>query len=80
MNTILDFDFENKEVVMQLITAIEKEYGKSVVRIPYLEPSEDFIGVFEIRAIFTDFRLLEGYIYVESEVDHVTVRVEGTYY
>lgn len=76
----LDFDFENQEIVMQLIRAIEKEYGKSVVRIPYLEPSEEFMDVFEIRAIFSDFGLLEGHIVVESEHDHVTVRVEGTYY
>ena len=77
---LLDFDFENQEIVMQLVQAIEKEYGKSIVRIPYLEPSEDLIGVFEIRAIFSDFGLLEGHIFVESEHDHVTVRVEGTYY
>ena len=76
----MEFDYEQTEVVMQLIRAIEKEYGKSIIRIPYLEPSEEFMDTFELRAIFSDFGLLEGQVYVESSEDHVTVRVEGTYY
>jgi hypothetical protein len=75
----MDFDYEQKEVVDELIKSIEAEYGKSVVRIAYLEATDDPY-IFDIKVIFTDFRLLDGHIVIRPMGDIVTVRIVGTYY
>ena len=75
----MDFDYEQKEIVDELIKGIEAEYGKSVVRIAYLEATDNPY-IFDIKVIFTDFRLLDGQIVIQPIDDIVTVRIQGIYY
>jgi hypothetical protein len=75
----MEFDHEHKEIIEELIKGIEAEYGKSVVRIAYLEPTEEPL-IFDIKAIFTDFRLLDGQIVIQPFEDFVTIRIQGIYY
>lgn len=75
----MEFDYEQKEIVDELIKVIEAEYGKSVVRIAYLEPTDDPY-LFDLKLIFTDFVLLDGYIVIHPMEDIATIRIVGTYY
>jgi hypothetical protein len=71
-------DFEEVEFADEMIRAIEKDYGRSVARIPYFER----VGrhSFDIKIIFTDFRLLEGEIKVVPSFPLISVQIHGTYY
>jgi hypothetical protein len=77
--TMMNLDFENDEIADELIRAIEKDYGRGIARIPYFE-RVDFC-TFEIKIIFTDFKLLEGIVQVVPFHGFgATVKVDGIYY
>lgn len=61
-----------------LLRAIEKDYGRSIAKIPKFER----IGKreFLISIIFTDFRLLEAEIKVHEIYGLPAVKIEGKYY
>jgi hypothetical protein len=74
----LDFDDE-EDIADHIIGAIEKDYGRTIARIPYFERTSH--NTFEIKVVFADFRLLEAEIIVSPYyVDGLsTIRVEGIY-
>lgn len=72
--------FDEQDIADEVIRNIEKEYGRSIARIPFFERSEDEPFCFDIKIIFTDFKLLEGKIQVIPFFDMATVKVEGIYY
>jgi hypothetical protein len=73
------FDFDDTEIADEIIRAIEKDYGRGIARIPMFERT-DFC-TFDIKVIFTDFKLLEATIQVIPFFDDMaTVRVEGIYF
>ncbi len=73
--------FENEDIADEVLKNIEKEYGRSIARIPYFEQSDMEHNCFDIKIIFTDFKLLEGQIQVLPFYGMgATIRVSGTYY
>jgi hypothetical protein len=73
------FDFNDVDIADEVIRSIESEYGRSIARIPYFERASE-PNSFDIKIIFSDFKLLEGKIQVMPYLDIATVRVSGTYY
>ena len=74
----LDFtDFDDTEIADEVFRAIEKDYGRGIARVPYFERT-DFC-TFDIKIVFTDFKLLEAKIFVIPFHGMATVRVEGIY-
>ena len=80
VQTIMMYDFYEDDIADTVIRNIEKEYGRSIARIPYFERSDEEPYSFDVKIIFTDFKLLEGKIQVVPFLDMATVRVLGTYY
>jgi hypothetical protein len=83
MTNHFDIDLENADFADMMIQAIERDYGRSIARIPYFEKSGQF--EFELKVVFTDFRLLEATIsilpdYVNLSLESSTIQIEGTYY
>jgi hypothetical protein len=74
------FDFEDVEIADEVIRAIEKDYGRSIARIPFFERSAIEPYSFDIKIIFTDFKLLEGKIQVVPNFGMAEVRMNGIYY
>ena len=77
--------FNDLDIADEVLRNIELEYGRSIARIPYFERSEMEHNCFDIKVIFTDFKLLEGQIRVIPMWDNMfdigaTIRVSGTYY
>ena len=69
------------DIADEVLRNIEMEYGKSIARIPYFEKSEYEHNCFDMKIIFTDFKLLEGQIHVLPFYEMgATVKVSGTYY
>lgn len=61
-----------------LIKAIEKDYGRTIMKIPKFRR----IGytTFLISVIFSDYRLLEGEIEVFELYGMPAIKLEGTYF
>ena len=72
-------NFDDLDIADEVIGHIEKEYGRSIARIPYFERSFE-PNSFDIKIIFTDFKLLEGKIQVVPFHGLASIRVSGTYY
>lgn len=77
--------FNDQDIADEILRNIEQEYGRSIARIPYLQKSDVEQNCFDIKIIFTDFKLLEGQIRVIPMWDNLfdvsaTIRVSGTYY
>lgn len=71
-------NFDDEDIADEVLRAIEKDYGRSIARIPYFER----VGfcTFEIKVVFTDFKILEAKIKIVPFMDDMaTVRVEGIY-
>jgi hypothetical protein len=71
--------FEEMDIADDIIRNIEKDYGRSIARIPYFERSDEPYS-FDIKIIFTDFKLLEGTIKVVPCWGMASVQVNGIYY
>jgi hypothetical protein len=74
-----DIDLDGHDFGDELVRQIEKDYGRTIVRIPYFEHADE-PNTFDIKVIFSDFKLLEGQIRVVPLFDFATIRVSGTYY
>jgi hypothetical protein len=75
-----NFELEGIDLADQVISSIEKNYGRTIARIPFFERTGQY--TFDLKVIFADFRLLEATImivphYVEG---FSTIRVEGEYF
>lgn len=73
-----EIDMDNSDVTDEIIRAIEKDYGRSVARIPYFHRSFD--QSFDIKIVFTDFGLLEANIKVTLSEGIPTIEIQGVYY
>lgn len=72
-------NIEELEISDELLRAIENDYGRGIARIPYFERADEPY-TFDIKIVFTDFRLMEGKIMVIPYFDMAKVMVEGIYY
>jgi hypothetical protein len=72
-------DFDEEDIADHIIGAIEKDYGRMIARIPYFERTGE--TTFELKVIFSDFKLLEAEIQVVPYyIDGLsTIKVEGIY-
>jgi hypothetical protein len=74
------FDMDHEDFADEIFRKIEKDYGRGIARVPYFERSDEPY-CFDIKIIFTDFKLLEGTIRVVPFYEFgATVQVEGIYY
>lgn len=73
-----DIDFEGIDIADQIIEALEKDYGRSVHRIPKFKQTGRY--TFEISCIFTDYRRLEADIKMDQVYDLPTITIHGIYY
>lgn len=73
-----DIDLDEQDFADEMIRQIEKDYGRSVARIPYFRYADE-PHAFDIKIIFTDFRLLEAKINVKFIYGLPTVTIQGTY-
>ncbi|MBT2728376.1 hypothetical protein J7E63_15715 [Bacillus sp. ISL-75] len=71
-------DFNGVDFADDLLRSIEKDYGKSIMKIPKFKR----IGstLFEISIIFSDYRLLEAEINIAEIYGMPAIKVNGTYY
>ena len=75
---IFDFD-DDLDIADEVIRNIEREYGRTIARIPYFEENRPY--QYDFKIIFSDFKLLEGKMQISiNHYDMPTVRVSGTYY
>jgi hypothetical protein len=75
----MNLDFYDLDIADELIRAIEKDYGRGIARIPHFERADE-PHTFDVKIVFTDFRLFEGTIQVIPFFDMASVKVEGIYY
>jgi hypothetical protein len=73
------YDFEDVEIADEVLRKIEKDYGRTIARIPFFERAKE-PNTFDIKVVFSDFRLLEAKIRVIPLFDLATIQVEGIYY
>jgi hypothetical protein len=72
-------NLEELDISDDIIRAIENDYGRGIARIPYFERANEPY-TFNIKIIFSDFRLMEGKVIVVPYYDMAQVMVEGIYY
>jgi hypothetical protein len=71
-------DLENVDFADEMIRAIEKDYGRTIVRIPKFNKRS--ATSFDITIVFTDFRILEAVISIE-EINYLpTLVIQGCYF
>lgn len=77
----IDIDLENGDFADEMIRHIENDYGRSIARIADFERAKE-PHTFNIKIIFTDFRLLDAKIQVMqfSCFDQPSIQIVGTYY
>ena len=71
-------NIEELDMADELLRQIENDYGRGIARIPYFERADETY-TFDIKIIFTDFRLMEGKIIIIPFYDMAKVMVEGIY-
>ena len=71
-------NIEELDMADELLRQIENDYGRGIARIPYFERADEPY-TFDIKIIFTDFRLMEGKIIIIPFFDMAKVMVEGIY-
>lgn len=72
-------DLEHQDFADEMFRAIEKDYGRSIARIPKFERISKFN--FLISIIFMDFRLMEAEIIVtEAGYGVPHVEIHGEYF
>lgn len=62
----------------EMIAAIETSYGSSVQRI--VKYHELGNNVLQLTLVFTDYRILEAKVRVETILGEPGITIEGTYY
>lgn len=75
------FDFEELEgydFADDLLRSIEKDYGRTIVKIPKFRRTDE--THFSISIIFSDFRLLEAEIKIIEVYGMPAIKLEGIYY
>lgn len=73
-----EIDFSGVDMADQMIEAIEKDYGRSVQRIPIFKKTGK--DSFDIVCIFSDFKMLKAEIKIVLIYDLPSIVVEGAYY
>lgn len=68
---------EERELIDDILTTLENEYGQSVERIARLNKSYDS---FTMTLIFEDYMLLDAICTFTGNLDLTTIRIEGFYY
>lgn len=74
----LDLDFEGMDFADEMLRQIEKDYGRSIMRIPKFKRTEKFC--FNITIIFTDYKIFEGEIKVIDVFEMPAIQIHGNYY
>lgn len=80
MNINHDEELAGMDLADDVLAAIERDYGRTIYRIPKFKPHPREKHCFNISVIFTDFRLLEGKIRVRNLDGMTTIEVHGIYY
>lgn len=77
----VNIDLENSDFADEMIRHIENDYGRSIARIADFEKAKE-PHTFDIKIVFTDFRLLEAKIKVLpiSFFEQPSIQIIGTYY
>lgn len=73
-----EIDFHGIDMADEMISAIEKDYGRSVQRIPIFKKTSR--QSFDIVCIFSDYKMLKAEIKVVQIYDLPSIVVEGVYY
>ena len=71
---------ENMDIADEIITVIERDYGRSIQRVSKFERSSIIRNAFDILAVFSDYRILEGQVLLKEEMGHLVIKVDGIYY
>jgi hypothetical protein len=77
----IHIDLENQDLAEEMMKHIEKDYGRSIARIAYFKKAREPY-TFDIKIIFTDFRLLEAKIQV-TPYDYFelpSIQIQGIYH
>lgn len=69
---------ENVDFAAEIFKAVENNYGKPIKRIGKFEDCGK--QGFKIIMIFTDYRILEAKVKVETVLGEHCITLEGTYY
>lgn len=81
-NKNYNFNEENgADFADEMLRAIEKDYGRSIMRIPKFNKSSYEQHAFKMSIIFTDFKLLEAEVRIVY--DHIFdpyIEIKGIYY
>jgi hypothetical protein len=72
--------FYDIDIADEVLRKIENDYGRSIARIPFFERAIEEPNTFDIKVVFSDFRLLEAKIRVIPLFDLATIQVDGIYY
>jgi hypothetical protein len=77
----IHIDLENQDLAEEMMRHIEKDYGRSIARIAFFKKAIEPY-TFDIKIIFTDFRLLEAKIKVVpySYFEVPAIEIHGIYY
>lgn len=75
---IHEIDFNGNDLAEDLIKIIEKDYGRTVYRIPKF--ARTHLHGFKMTCIFTDYTLLEADIIISPVNDIPTIEIHGKYF
>lgn len=78
VNILTYIDFEDTNIADKVIRAIEKDYGRSIVKIPKFERKTPH--VFTLTIVFSDFTILEAEIKIVNTGFDPTIIIQGSYY
>jgi adenine/guanine phosphoribosyltransferase-like PRPP-binding protein len=73
-----EVDFEGIDLADEMIAAIEKDYGRSIQRIPRFKKTGSHR--FDIICIFSDYRMLQAEVKIVDIYGVASITVEGIYY
>lgn len=76
--TFDNIEMEGIDFADQMLDAIQKDYGRTIMRIPKFKQVSKY--GFKISIIFTDYRLLEANIRVIDMFDMPSITIEGNYF
>lgn len=76
--TFDNIEMQGIDFADQMLDAIQKDYGRTIMRIPKFKQVSKY--GFKISIIFTDYRLLEASIQVIDMFDMPSITIEGNYF
>lgn len=76
--TFDNIEMQGIDFADQMLDAIQKDYGRTIMRIPKFKQVSKY--GFKISIIFTDYRLLEANIRVIDMFDMPSITIEGNYF